>query len=289
MPARSQKGFTLIELLVVIAIIAVLAAILFPVFAQAREKARQATCLSNLKQLGAATMMYIQDYDEKYPLSAIKHTVLWGDDPYIYWTSYHTVPPYDPNDGSLSLWGNSLLSYIKSKGIYTCPSANTNDYLGYTSISYTYNGLMGNLSDAAAASHASLPLFWEGIGLGSSSYAFSSPDLASGCVGTQTCDYKPTHEGCNYSDPGSVSSMYYAFGTTWVHAQGSNFLFADTHAKFRVHGPAGSDSYPHWGVQETDRKTQPWASYSNYGFAYEPNWDDFNCHPYMFRPEFQGP
>src|SRR5262245_11941185 len=64
---RSQKGFTLIELLVVIAIIAILAAILFPVFAQARAKARQATCLSNLKQLSTAFMMYVQDYDETYP------------------------------------------------------------------------------------------------------------------------------------------------------------------------------------------------------------------------------
>lgn len=61
------KGFTLIELLVVIAIIAILAAILFPVFAQAREKARAASCLSNCKQLGTAAMMYSQDWDEKFP------------------------------------------------------------------------------------------------------------------------------------------------------------------------------------------------------------------------------
>src|ERR671916_3232132 len=62
-----RNGFTLIELLVVIAIIAILAAILFPVFAQAREKARQASCLSNVKQIGLAAMMYVQDYDETYP------------------------------------------------------------------------------------------------------------------------------------------------------------------------------------------------------------------------------
>jgi prepilin-type N-terminal cleavage/methylation domain-containing protein len=63
-----SRGFTLIELLVVIAIIAILAAILFPVFAQAREKARQASCLSNAKQMSTAVMMYAQDYDETFPL-----------------------------------------------------------------------------------------------------------------------------------------------------------------------------------------------------------------------------
>src|SRR5258708_19715381 len=65
--SNKRPGFTLIELLVVIAIIAILAAILFPVFAQARESARMTSCLSNLKQIGLGTMMYLQDYDERYP------------------------------------------------------------------------------------------------------------------------------------------------------------------------------------------------------------------------------
>src|SRR4051794_23044778 len=67
----SRRAFTLIELLVVIAIIAILAAILFPVFAQAREKARQATCQSNLKQIGTAFSLYLQDYDETFPNTGV--------------------------------------------------------------------------------------------------------------------------------------------------------------------------------------------------------------------------
>jgi len=93
-----RKGFTLIELLVVIAIIAILAAILFPVFARAREKARQTSCLSNLKQLGLATQMYCQDYDEKCSMSIY----LAGTQAY---TMYHVHAPY-----------------IKNTQIFDCPS-----------------------------------------------------------------------------------------------------------------------------------------------------------------------
>ena len=85
------QGFTLIELLVVIAIIAILAAILFPVFAQAREKARQTSSLSNLKQYASATLMYIQDYDEVFPMSAYMSGTCVG-------TFYWAVEPYVKND-----------------------------------------------------------------------------------------------------------------------------------------------------------------------------------------------
>jgi prepilin-type N-terminal cleavage/methylation domain-containing protein/prepilin-type processing-associated H-X9-DG protein len=101
---RPLRAFTLIELLVVIAIIAILAAILFPVFAQAREKARTITCLSNLKQLGLGVLMYTQDYDETFPQAAFWDTGRSYSESYL-WTSQRCIQPY-----------------LKNRGIYACPS-----------------------------------------------------------------------------------------------------------------------------------------------------------------------
>src|SRR2546429_6669246 len=84
--SRRSSGFTLIELLVVIAIIAILAALLFPVFAQARAKARQTTCVSNLKQVGLAINMYLSDYDETFPWSTSGSQSGW--------TWYQSIDPY---------------------------------------------------------------------------------------------------------------------------------------------------------------------------------------------------
>ena len=110
-----RRGFTLIELLVVIAIIAILAAILFPVFAKAREKARQTSCLSNVKQLGLAMMQYVQDYDECFPGRYV--TNVYPD----------YVAPYLP-------WYTVIAPYLKNGQILICPS-----YKSQTPIGYGYN------------------------------------------------------------------------------------------------------------------------------------------------------
>jgi prepilin-type N-terminal cleavage/methylation domain-containing protein/prepilin-type processing-associated H-X9-DG protein len=99
-----RKGFTLIELLVVIAIIAILAAILFPVFARAREKARQSSCLSNMKQLGLAALMYTQDYDEILP----------RDD-------HDSNGDGDENEGDAT-WRGMINPYCKNSQVFICPS-----------------------------------------------------------------------------------------------------------------------------------------------------------------------
>jgi prepilin-type N-terminal cleavage/methylation domain-containing protein len=129
--SKKQHGFTLIELLVVIAIIAILAAILFPVFAKAREKARETSCLSNTKQIGLAIMQYVQDYDEAYPDSSIT----CNDDP----ENANLCRYAKGYQGALHItaWGNRKLlddgvsigghvkylnPYVKNTQIFVCPS-----------------------------------------------------------------------------------------------------------------------------------------------------------------------
>jgi prepilin-type N-terminal cleavage/methylation domain-containing protein/prepilin-type processing-associated H-X9-DG protein len=118
--SSSKKAFTLIELLVVIAIIAILAAILFPVFAQAREKARGISCLSNTKQLGLAITMYVQDYDENFPVGFGNST--WS---------------------GIDLWCQKVLPYVKTINLYFCPDDSKAGDLGQwygDGISYAANG-----------------------------------------------------------------------------------------------------------------------------------------------------
>ncbi len=143
--ARSRKGFTLIELLVVIAIIAILAAILFPVFARARENARRTSCQSNLKQIGLGWMQYAQDYDE-------------------------LIVNYSSNGasgGNAVSWTAVLQPYLKSRQIFTCPS-NSSNSVGYTMNAELARGA-GNTSPtrslAAIPDVVATPVFIDAVGI----------------------------------------------------------------------------------------------------------------------------
>jgi prepilin-type N-terminal cleavage/methylation domain-containing protein/prepilin-type processing-associated H-X9-DG protein len=222
---RTIRGFTLIELLVVVAIIAVLAAILFPVFARARENARRASCLSNLKQLGIATMMYTQDYDEHYPVT------------FIYWSS-----------SQLAWWPDLLQPYLKNRQVFICPNDSSPGQ--YTSLRPPgYPGILCSYGVNQVGWGAAGPIMMPAV-------------LPSNCATTGTCPIGlPLSALVNpsnvimitetYTDPGTnsfnsmqLSSANYidvnckTLGPCKMdprHFDGYNFMFADGHVKWLQH------------------------------------------------------
>jgi len=243
-----ERGFTLIELLVVIAIIAILAAILFPVFAQAREKARQATCLSNNKQIGLAVMMYAQDYDEGLPLGSfllpgMTSAVTWQDliEPYIKVGAGANANPNSPaNRKDVAFWvcpsiGNNgfpvatgdpqpgpFASSFYSKGL----SYINNAYYMPTMhrLAPTYGWFPGKPSVLAAFdAPAQVVLVTEGWGyIGNT----SGDDWTTGCKGIEY----------GYPDLTSTGRIIgradnYCAGR-YRHSGGSVYAFADGHVKW---------------------------------------------------------
>jgi prepilin-type N-terminal cleavage/methylation domain-containing protein/prepilin-type processing-associated H-X9-DG protein len=209
---KSRSGFTLIELLVVIAIIAILAAILLPVFASARESARKASCENNLKQLSTAVMAYTQDYDESMPPQANPPVPPTGGAP----ASTTVVAAGLPGN-----WEDEIYSYLKSSGVYHCPD----DSNGGTKTSYAANAYSGSAGNYAVfsptgtnlsilATPANTVLFAElpGAGNGTTVSAVYGP-------GNLTL-------GAAVGSAGAWNAV--------VHGgnQGSNYAYADGHVKY---------------------------------------------------------
>jgi prepilin-type N-terminal cleavage/methylation domain-containing protein/prepilin-type processing-associated H-X9-DG protein len=202
----NKSAFTLIELLVVIAIIAILAAILFPVFGRARENARRSSCQSNLKQIGLGFAQYTQDYDERLPNAAGGGTggagMIGGWVKFAHW-------PYDASTQSFDVTSGSLYPYIKSSQIYICPS----DTQGQKQLeSYEMNGCL-TTGSAAVMPGKSLASFEE-----TSKWALLSEGAQPNSTGS-------TDDG--YYNPFSANE-----GLSNRHLEGSNLAFLDGHVKF---------------------------------------------------------
>ncbi len=226
---HKRSGFTLIELLVVIAIIAILAAILFPVFAQAREKARTISCLSNTKQMGLAVMMYVQDYDETF------FSQPW--------------PGGCPDDGygaqtgqPMEHWAVLINPYVKNAGIFKCPSFSGSTYIaayalwtcgtGYNngnSSSWTIPEVDYGLNEWIIDAPTTLASIGSpaDIGLGEDNpYIFDGPSV---CVNSKLYFI-------NAID--AFGGPVDWWGNSVRHTSGNNFFYADGHSKW--HRPSGT-------------------------------------------------
>ncbi|HLK57900.1 MAG TPA: DUF1559 domain-containing protein [Chthonomonadaceae bacterium] len=259
-----HRGFTLIELLVVIAIIAILAAILFPVFAQAREKARQTSCISNLKQIGMATMMYAQDYDETYfsgwmwgaPIDATG-TQIWRV----------TILPYVKMGGRVPLTQTDVYDpTIPTVPLFSCP-----DTANLAKTSYGYNldemtkgwdgatGTFAGQPEAAIYASASLVMFCDAAAVSQSAPQDpfftdgdnlcdrNNPVDPNGCGFPNGYRYNPLvwkpNTGSDSGTWGSCDSNFTTPGTAgdwegngarrpiFPHSQHTDAVFADGHGK----------------------------------------------------------
>ena len=207
------QAFTLIELLVAIAIIAILAAILFPVFARARENARRSSCQSNLKQIGIGVIQYTQDYDENFPLALVTPGFGWAAviQPYIKSTQLYQCPSdtKEPNAtptqvGYSDYWYNARLS---------CPSDN--------SVSGGYNQSV-NIASLASAS-LTLMSGDASTANGNDTSAHRTNGAASAGNTGDSTGQPSTNGGSGLASSGIITDR---------HLEGSNFLFADGHVKW---------------------------------------------------------
>jgi prepilin-type N-terminal cleavage/methylation domain-containing protein/prepilin-type processing-associated H-X9-DG protein len=197
-----RKGFTLIELLVVIAIIAILASILFPVFSKAREKARQTSCLSNIKQLGMAGMMYSDDYDEMLP------------------TNVMDINGSTAQDAGDMTWRSMILPYVKNTQIFLCPSDRNPGSPAFT----------GGMDWGQKAGYALNVVHWLD---GDAATPPFGRDLG-GCEDVSSVIFLFESDGAESASNGGGPAHGWQGSGKWPtrHNEGSNVAFVDGHAKW---------------------------------------------------------
>ncbi len=293
----SRRAFTLIELLVVIAIIAILAAILFPVFAQAKAAALKTQAISNMKQQGTASILYAGDYEDLLPMAFPK---AGGDYPFYMYNLWIPVPQ-DVQRGDLpenvemwsNVWINSTAPYRKSTDLVAAPGVSPEpaifreeDFVKKpTNVGLTFNGLLNDYPLSAVASPSALPMYTQVLGRANLKGAsLATPTLV--CFdGDQPCRYQriANPADCQNSNGGFSQFIFLndqpetVSRTMWVYGHGQIWVASDTSARYRRMGANIK------GL--TDYRTDPFADYTADGRPGAQWRTAGGCHAPLFVPD----
>lgn len=273
MKRTMRQGFTLIELLVVIAIIAILAAILFPVFAQAKEAAKKTAGLSQAKQVGTGLHIYLADHDDLFPIMIIPSSAgAWQYNltPTVPATWLYTTQSII--DRHQIYWANAARPYIKNEQMYSHPSGelSTDSTTAPTTIEPTkmglnVNGLLSTYSHTAIEVPTAVTLLWNGTGktnrIGRN---FAIPALRCGASTQENCRFNPSGYPDSWNGGGSQfgSAWFSAPGltTNWAYNQGVVTVRSDTSAKYLKIGTKAAST-------NTNYLGDPWSTYNANGMA----------------------
>jgi len=286
-----NRAFTLIELLVVIAIIAILAAILFPVFAQAKASAKKTADLSSIKQTALGVHMYMADNDDTMPQAVATDP---SSGAWLWW-AYIDVParwrpglPEGVYGAFEASWPNNVMPYVKNLNLYeSAAGIDSQPYTAatyataltkYAKMNFTFNGLLTSYNGTAIAEPTKLAVITQANGrkniVGA---AIVNPILDCNTANT-ACRFVPSSAGCSGAN-GTWSEMWVDQNTPQpVHTGGQVWAYADGSAKWKPIAE-GRNNY-------TNYKTDPYFNYNSID-APRNQWQDTNfCHALLFQPNF---
>lgn len=284
-----KRAFTLIELLVVIAIIAILAAILFPVFAQAKVAAKKTATLAQYKQVGTAVAIYLADSDDNFPLAIPPNSATggWRIASYVAvpngWTTAggRNVEPRLSDEGQMV--NNSMMPYIKSDGLYSGTGLPDMDIFGATGVAgktpskvnLSFNGILHAYSATAVASPSRLPIL---------APLMMKQNLRGAVINSPALDCLPNAQQCRFNPSGppggapgpyggaSYGYVWWYVGTNpsnftlWQYGKGMSMVASDTSAKFMTFNA------PNWPQYAANVNSSPWSAFDPAGPPGSPYW-----------------
>jgi hypothetical protein len=286
-----RRGFTLPALLGSLTLVCLLCVFLAPILRHVKAQQDSNICLSNLRRIGQATLMYVQDYDQTMPMATVNTRSSWNtNSPHMVPDNWSSLITHPAVIGSKCIWPNTTLPYGITLATLKCPSQEAYKYIvprfTYDTplappvpVGYAMNGLLNVYPLSSVVNPSRVPLIWEGRGRsGYLGGVLQNPTMT--CVdGTQPCRFGHTQLG-NQAGNGGAGFMMVLNGTIWTHGRANHWFFLDGHVEVRNLGASvGKDG----SYVATDPHVDPYTGYNERGIPQFTNSD--GAFPAVFRPD----